>query len=242
MFKRFKAFAAGFISCLILCMGIVATAASTDLIDIKAQINTPVTFKLFGKDFVPKEPTDGSIIKPIIYKGRNYLPVRSISEALGVPIDYDGPAKTIWIGGFERNIKVNDNSLYENSLNTIVTEDAGVLSYPGGIYQWGITNQKILKNGSNFHFYLKPESKFNKFKTTIYLDGEVKKDLIVEFRENDRQGKVIMSATIKPGEKQDIELDIRGINKISVYAFVETAHGQLTRMILGEPYLINEFE
>ena len=156
MFRNLKAFTAGFLSCLMLSMSIVAAAASADLVDITAQINNAVKFKLFGKDFAPKEPTDGSYVKPIAYKGRNYLPVRTISEALGIPVDYDGETKTIWIGGFTRNIAVDDNSLYENSLNTIVTKDAGLLSYPGGVYAWG--NHKRENPEKRFKLSLLPEA------------------------------------------------------------------------------------
>jgi hypothetical protein len=239
VFKNAKVFLAGFLSCLLLSTGIAA-AAATDLVDIKAQLANTVKFKLFGKDFAPKDAAEGTYVKPIAYKGKNYLPVRTLAEALGVPIDYDAGTKTIWIGGISRNIAVNDKSYYENYQNTIVTKDAALLSTPGATYDWGITNEKIMKNGSNFHYYLKTANKFNKFKTSLFLDNEIKKDLVVEFRKNDKKGEVLMSVTMKPGETKDIELDIAGVEKISVYAFIETPHGQLTRLIFGEPTLINE--
>lgn len=240
MLKNLKVFIVGFLTCLLFTTGAVA-AASADLTDIKAQLANSIKFKLFGKDFAPKDSTDGTYIKPIAYKGKTYLPVRTLADALGIPIEYDGPTKTIWIGGILRTVAVNDNSFYEDYQNTIVTKDTALLATSESVYEWGITNEKIIKNGSNFHFYLKTGNKFNKLKTSLFLDNEVKKDLIVEFRKNDKKGEVIMGITLKLGETKDIEMDISGIEKISVYSFIETAHGQLSRLIIGEPTLINEF-
>lgn len=241
LFKNVKVFMSGFLTCLLLGTGVVAAAATADLTDIKAQVANTVEFKLFGKDFAPKDAS-GAYIKAIVYKGNQYLPVNTMANALGVPIEYVGSTKTLWIGGIVKNVAVNDKTFYEDYQNTVVTKDSALLNTSESSFKWGIINKQIMKNGSNYHFYLKPSNKFSKFKASIFLDEDVKKDLVVEFRENDKKGKVILSVTLKPGETQNIEMDIRGINKISVYSFITTAHGQLSKLTFGEPTLINEYE
>lgn len=42
--------------------------------------------------------TNGSDIEPFIVDGTTYLPVRAISELLGMPVNWDGNSKTVYIG------------------------------------------------------------------------------------------------------------------------------------------------
>jgi len=73
----------------------VAGAAS--LIEIRAYLNHDIQIVLGGKLFEPKLP-DGTKIVPITYNGTTYLPLRAISEAVGLETSWDGGTKTVYLG------------------------------------------------------------------------------------------------------------------------------------------------
>lgn len=239
MLRGLKVFTAGFLSCLILSAGAFAVAAGTDLVDIKAQLNTPVKFKLNGSDFLPKD-SSGNYIKPIFYKGSNYLPVRTIAEALNTPIDYDGKTKTIWIGGMTSSLAVNNTKLFENEFYdaVVLTTDSDKLTTPDKTYKWGIMNEKIVSM-VQLGCYLKADSKYKRFTADLFLDENAVKDLVVEFRKTDKNGLVIKSITLKPGETANVDIDISGVDKLFIYTH-RTTYDKITKFIVGEPTFRND--
>lgn len=68
--------------------------------NITAVQDAGVKIKLNGENFTPKE-ADGTINHPIIYQGRTYLPVRSIAEAIKMPVDWDAETRTVILGTAE---------------------------------------------------------------------------------------------------------------------------------------------
>ena len=66
--------------------------------DIKVVVN--------GKPTTPRD-SDGTPVKPFISSGTTYLPVRSISNALGQNVDWDSDTSTIYIGDKLETDKVN---------------------------------------------------------------------------------------------------------------------------------------
>lgn len=52
-------------------------------------LNNDITILLNGTLFNATDPQDGSVYVPLTYKGRTYLPLRAIAEAVGIPVDYD---------------------------------------------------------------------------------------------------------------------------------------------------------
>ncbi|MBW7453418.1 hypothetical protein ACFOLF_07435 [Paenibacillus sepulcri] len=72
--------------------------AAVKLEPINAFLNRSVSFVLKGALWQPKDPS-GKSLAAISYNGSTYLPVRALSEALKVPIDYDAADQKIYIGG-----------------------------------------------------------------------------------------------------------------------------------------------
>lgn len=61
---------------------------------ITAVVNKEIKITWNGESFVPRDD-GGSVLYPIIYKGRSYLPVKYVAEKAGVTVDWDSNSKTI---------------------------------------------------------------------------------------------------------------------------------------------------
>ena len=61
--------------------------AGSNLQEIKAFLNPSIKFQVNGKPFQPQNEK-GAVLAPISYNGSTYLPVRAISTALGVAVEY----------------------------------------------------------------------------------------------------------------------------------------------------------
>ncbi|MEW6573768.1 MAG: stalk domain-containing protein [Bacillota bacterium] len=238
MLKNLRVFVDGFITYALL-MGFISAAFAAGDLSIKAVLSNTIKLKLNGKDWTPKDPVTGDYYRPIIYNGRTYLPVRAVSEAAGLPLDYDGAAKTIWIGGKSDVLQIKDTSHYEDEYGSIVTTDAAKLASPGGAYKWGITNKKDLSL-DHFIFYLKPNGKYQRFRASFFLDEGVMAPLTVNIRKDDYNGAVIKSLVLTPGETlAGVDVETGGINRLCVEADVRINHDVVKKLIIGEPVFYN---
>lgn len=233
MGKNLRFFMAGFLVCALLLGSIATVMSAGGDASINAVLSGTIKMKLFGRDFTPQEP-NGNYIKPISYNGRTYLPVRTIAEALNVPIEWDGATSTIWIGGRTETVPVNSTSLYEDKSRTILTTDAEKLASSTKVYKWGITNSQPL-NSVYFRCIVKPGGKYSNFTADLFLASDVKKDLVLEFRKESLDGLVIRSVSLKPGETIPIDLDITGVQNL----FVHAQAGTVSKVIIGEPTFRN---
>lgn len=76
---------------------VVGTAAANGLQEIKAYLNTSITFKLEGEEQVLTDAT-GVRTYPISYNNTTYLPVRSIAELLGIDVGWDQATASVLLG------------------------------------------------------------------------------------------------------------------------------------------------
>ena len=93
MKERRKGFIAGVLVSTIL-MGLVGTAAATvgsrtltaDYNNIKISVN--------GAMITPRD-ANGTVVEPFAINGTTYLPVRAVSNALGISVDWNGNTNTV---------------------------------------------------------------------------------------------------------------------------------------------------
>lgn len=71
--------------------------AGSNLQEIKAFLNTAIKFKMDGQP-VQLKNSSGAVIAPITYNNTTYLPVRAVSDLLGVAVNYDASSNTILLG------------------------------------------------------------------------------------------------------------------------------------------------
>ncbi len=115
--KVLMAFAAGALTCFLACAMAVPGFAAT-----VAKTITVYTGISLYYDGVEVEPTDavGNPVEPFLYEGTTYLPVRAISDLLGVEVNWDGVNKRVYLGDMPGKVtylgvdlKPYDKVLYE---------------------------------------------------------------------------------------------------------------------------------
>lgn len=77
--------------CLLLSLGISASAASTEKADITYR---GIKLVLDGEQFIPCDE-GGNTVEPFIMEGTTYLPVRALAQALGLGVGWDGKTSTV---------------------------------------------------------------------------------------------------------------------------------------------------
>ncbi|RJQ27539.1 MAG: hypothetical protein C4589_08175 [Peptococcaceae bacterium] len=236
--KNLKMFMAGFLACLML-TGLLSAAFAAEDLSVQAILSNAIKLKLNGKDWTPQDPATGDYYRPIVYNSRAYLPVRAVVEAAGIPVDYDSATKTIWIGGKNDVLQVNDTIYYKDDYGTIITTDEATLTSPDRAYKWGVTNDKDLSM-QYFNFYLKPNGKYQQFRASFFLDSSAKDALTVNIRKESRDGEVLKSIVLQPGETlSDVDVGIGGTNQIYIEANIRINHGTIKKLIVGEPVFYN---
>jgi hypothetical protein len=79
---------------LLLSTTLLVTFSNSTTQKIEATLAPHLNFKVDGTSWIPKD-VDGSVMIPLLYKGRTYLPVRSLLEDKGVTVDYDPQTTTV---------------------------------------------------------------------------------------------------------------------------------------------------
>ena len=236
MLKQIKGFIAGFTTCALLGVTSFVFAQAAD-VNISAILSGTINMKLYGTDFTPKE-SDGSVVKPIVYNGRTYLPVRFLGEALNIPIEWEGATKTVHIGGKSEAVPITNPEMYKKGVSTIFTKDAELLSASGKTYKWGIVNEKRVSYLS-YSCSFKPESKYKYLKASVFLDDKKEKAIKIDFTKNKFGGEIIKTITINPGETYELSLDITGIDEVCISTGMIESDA-ISKLIIGEPLFSNK--
>ena len=77
----------------VVCLTPVWAAVSSKMIEVQTGVNIYVNdIKLNPKD------ANGNMVEPFIYNGTTYLPLRAVSEALDIPVQWDGKTNSVYLG------------------------------------------------------------------------------------------------------------------------------------------------
>lgn len=93
------------------------TGASAKVADITVQLRPDVTVKLDNKTQAMAD-ANGSTVYPIMNGGTTYLPVRAVSNMLGLNVDWDGATQTVLL--------TNENNASGNG-SVIISPDAATV-------------------------------------------------------------------------------------------------------------------
>jgi hypothetical protein len=127
---------------------------------------------------------------------------------------------------------------YEDYYGTMITTDPSALTTRKTVYRWGIANQTPL-DMAYFAAYLKPQGRYDHFNTKVYIDGGIKAPMIFFFRNGSRDGEVLKSITVNPGQTVGVDFEISGIKKMYVGSELRINHGKAVRIVIGEPEFYN---
>ncbi len=134
---------------------------------------------------------------------------------------------------------INDTAYYENYFGTVLTADTVMLTTPDDTYKWGVTNNKDMSL-QYFTFFLKPACKYEKFRASFFLDSGAKADLVMNIRKETKDGMVLKSLTLKPGETlENVTVGISGVNKLCIESEMRINHGVVKKIVVGEPVFYN---
>lgn len=100
-------------SVLFLGMSMGAYAAS-NVKEIKAFLQGDVKFTLNGEIWKPKDAKGNQVI-PISYQGTTYVPLKTVTDALNVPLEYDVTKKTYTIGEKRDGVTLYSNNIKAKS-------------------------------------------------------------------------------------------------------------------------------
>lgn len=81
----------------VVCGITIGASASSTLQEIKAYLNSGITIK-YNNEVQTMTDAGGNTVYPITYNGSTYLPVRAISNILGVGVDWDQATQTVLLG------------------------------------------------------------------------------------------------------------------------------------------------
>lgn len=145
---------------------IESTSSGTTPTDITVQINPEITVKYGGKTQTMKD-TNGSPVYPMLYNGTTYLPVRAVSNMLGVVVDWDQAAQVILLNdvgakttpiesvGYNKNgitIKYIDGTSREFGTNETNAAYSAIKAADWGTYSAYITIKDFIETYTDLDF------------------------------------------------------------------------------------------
>lgn len=233
MKKTLKVLAVGATICASMAVGAIAASKQEE---IKAYMDYGITIKLDGQ---VKQLTNASGERqyPIRYKGTTYVPLRAVSQLVGLPVNWDGTTETVLLGNDGSNAKVD--------LTTVTATKATSTS-------WLIRNSSDLTiqgEDGNMYFnsgvayknqYLRPNE-------IIYFDVNGKNTLEFSAWTNldtnvhvyDENKNIVDNFLLKAGKLEDRTININGIQKVGFAADAVKAFSEPTLKIL-DPVIYNK--
>lgn len=188
MRKHFTGFIVGFIFA---CLLVVPTTALAD--NIQVHFNT-ANISVDGKTSVKQgenyQLSNGSTVPfSINYKGTTYIPIRKISELLGISINYDSASKTVQIVSNSNNTSPQEKPVEVNTTNSAVTYTTAYSVFNECSKNRNDNNQKVahivgymngkkLDTNIDYSYYRTISSKINSvqlWKTTVDNKGNITK-------------------------------------------------------------------
>lgn len=209
-------------------------------------LNNDISVVLNGALFNAKDPQDGSVYVPLTYKGRTYLPLRAVSEAVGMPVDYDDATKTAYLGtkpnttgGTVQEVYINVTPEYGGNSYYYVTKKINaekLTTSTGKTFEFGYCGDTGCFMSSDFQC----DFKFKKLKFTFYSAWDQKEletgyatvDNTLSLHIQDEHGTYIKKIDdIKHGTEMEFDIDCIDYKSISIYC---TGGGS----IIGEPKFV----
>ena len=177
---KLKQKAAWFFSGILATVMVISATSPTmaALIAKKIQVSTGINLYLNDQKFAPKD-ANGNPVEPFVYNGTTYLPVRAISEALDIPVKWEGKTHSVYIGkhtGDEPNIWLSDMDYFSGSKNvTVQSSDKD--------------------NIGNDHYHCFIQTANNSIKRSYYLDGKYSNITGTLYQRYDKRSEKIWGTT-----------------------------------------------
>ncbi|KWX75972.1 hypothetical protein AMQ84_16640 [Paenibacillus riograndensis] len=180
--------------------------AGSNLQEIKAFLNPGIKFKMDGQP-VQLKNSSGAVVAPITYNNTTYLPVRAVSDVLGVTVNFDAASNTILLGEQTKGVSIAAG--FDSSYHT---KDPDKTVYKDKDYK-----DVHFDNGSGTRatsFMLYPDKKYQKLYLQVAAIGDDIKDFSIIDSDTDT---VLKKQNITAQEGlTTIEVNIAGVSKLYV--------------------------
>ena len=101
------------------CGMVIGANAADALKEISAYLNYGITIK-YNSEVQTLTDTDGNRVYPITYNGTTYLPIRAVSNILGIGVEWNGATQTVLLGEKADGTDLIDNFKPYNSYTTSI--------------------------------------------------------------------------------------------------------------------------
>lgn len=129
-----------------------------------------------------------------------------------------------------RLFPIKSGKLYKDYYGSMVTTDKTILNGA----RWGITNPKP-QSMAYFGGTMRANGPTQRFHTTIYIDDGIKAAMVFQFKDQDRNGTVLKTVTVEPGESVKVDFETGGSRKVFVQSELRINHDTAKRIVIGEP-------
>lgn len=212
----------------VLCAGVAAFASSLTT-EIKAILTQEFTIKYYGEVQNMKDGS-GNPVYPIVYNGTTYLPVRAVSDMMGIPVDWDASTKTVILGtekkppksvlSFEGKTSDFSSRVTDKGSLTVKGADGADIVYNDGV-SFRIWNGTYSANVDRA-YQANISGGYSKLSFDAYIAthednfGKIPYEIIIYNVDTEEK---LASITVTAGEIKKVEdIDITGVKKIGFAA------------------------
>jgi len=186
--------------------------AATKLQEIRAYLDPEIKVQVDGT-FIKLVDVNGNAIAPINYNNANYFPIRAISDALNVAVDYDAKTKTIILGE-----KVDGVAIAKGFKDMYHTKDPAHTTYKGKDYKEVYFDNAT--GSRSFNFVLNPNKEHQKLYLQIAAIGGELSELVIK-----DSGTGIILKTVEVIKSENglvtIEANIGGVSSLLIYGYTK---------------------
>ena len=120
---------------LVLCVVLCVSALAVNLQQISAYLNYDIAIKLDGQEQLMYD-ANGTRVYPISYEGTTYVPIRAVSNMLGIDVNWDQASYSVLLGktGEAKDFIVDLEPYYISGFYRSTVEDENPRTIAGKEY------------------------------------------------------------------------------------------------------------
>ncbi|BBI30895.1 stalk domain-containing protein [Cohnella abietis] len=204
--------------------------AATKITAIKAFLDGDLTLVKDGEVWQPVD-ANGKIALPVTYNGTTYLPIRAISDAFNIPIQYEGKTKTIRLGESE-NVSFYTSGIKPETATWTFQDiiDKKQLVFGGKQYNGAFA--MAASDTERYSLSIDLGRKYASLHLIIAGDKDLKFKLY-----NDKQQLLTRELTVKEGQVTVYDIDLQGSKGITIHPYGAAIGASPLVYILKDSYL-----
>lgn len=261
-----KSFVCGFLCAILVTAFVMPALASTGAKNLTATFNN-IQVKLDGK-LLNLHDAAGKTVEPFVIDGTTYLPIRAISEALGLGVDWNGSSNTVILTSKPEETpvatqgeKTSMASLSPFSIDSLLSSDltppTPTVRFSSGATfynrQVKYTTDNLLEMNAKGFWYTTSPDRWPSSMSATYLVGNYSTftayvssidgfgDTWFSFYDADA-GSLLKNIAVKQGEPPvQINIDLTGVDKLKIVAGINVDKSKHTYNLAINGALYNAY-